>query len=244
MSPLSSRSLWARRWLHFDSMAIHINLLAESQAFEEMRRRDPVKRAIWVGSILGALVLAWSGCLQTKAMVARGEVTRLEAQTKARETAYKQIREHEKKLEEVNYKLISLQRLATNRFLNGTVLDALQHTTVNDVQLMHLKIVNDYDPIAEIKAKTNATTGHVTPARPPVVTEKNIVTLEGKDNSGPEGQQVIKFKESIGDCSYFQSVLGKTNEVRVTTIQPPQTGTDGKTFRLFTLECKYPERTR
>jgi len=242
MSPLSSRSLWARRWLHFDSMAIHINLLAESQALEEMRRRDPVKRAIWVGAIVGALVLAWSGYLQAKAMVMRGEVTRLEAQTKARETAYKQIREHEKKLEEANNKLMSLQRLATNRFLNGTVLDALQHTTVDDVQLMHLKIANDYESIAEIKAKTNATTLQVTPAKPPKVTEKIIVTLDGKDNSGD--QQVIKFKEAIGDCSYFQSVLGKTNEVRVTTIQPPQTGTDGKNFRLFTLECKYPERTR
>src|SRR6266852_2991926 len=223
-------------------MAIHINLLAESQALEEMRRRDPVKRAIWIGSILGALVLAWSCYLQTKAMVARGEVTRLETQAKAHETAYKQIREHEKKLEEANYKLISLQRLATNRFLNGTVLDALQHTTVDDVQLVHLKTVNDYDPIAEIKAKTNATTGHITPAKPPVVTEKITVTLDGKDNSG--GEQVIKFKEAIGDCSYFQSVLGKTNEVRLTNIQPPQTGTDGKNFRLFTLECRYPERTR
>ena len=242
MSRLSSRLLWVRRWLHFDSMAIHINLLAESQALEEMRRRDPVKRAIWVGAIVGALVLAWSGYLQAKAMVMRGEVTRLEAQTKARETAYKQIREHEKKLEEANNKLMSLQRLATNRFLNGTVLDALQHTTVDDVQLMHLKIANDYEPIAEIKAKTNATTLQVTPAKPPKVTEKIIVTLDGKDNSGD--QQVIKFKEAIGDCSYFQSVLGKTNEVRVTTIQPPQTGTDGKNFRLFTLECKYPERTR
>src|SRR5205823_7142621 len=143
-------------------MAIHINLLAESQALEEMRRRDPVKRAIWVGAIVGALVLAWSGYLQTKAMVVSGEVNRLEVQANAHETAYKQIREHEKKLEEVNYKLISLQRLATNRFLNGTVLDALQHTTVNDVQLIHLKIVNEYDPIAEIKAKTNATTGQIT----------------------------------------------------------------------------------
>ena len=75
MSRLSSRSLWARRWLHFDSMAIHINLLAESQALEEMRRRDPVKRAIWVGAIVGALVLAWSGYLQVKLMAATSEAT-------------------------------------------------------------------------------------------------------------------------------------------------------------------------
>src|SRR5947199_5471507 len=100
MSRLSSRLRWARRWLPFDSMAIHINLLAESQAMEEMRRRDPLKRAIWVGSILGAFVLAWSGYLQASAMVASAEVTRLEAQAKAHDTAYKQIRENEKKLEE------------------------------------------------------------------------------------------------------------------------------------------------
>jgi len=223
-------------------MPIHINLLAESQALEEMRRRDPVKRAIWVGGILGALVLAWSGYLQTKVMVVRSEVSRLEAQGQAHEAAYEQIRENEKKLAEANNKLISLQRLATNRFLNGTVLDALQHTTVDDVQLVHFKTANDYDPIAEIKAKTNSATGRIIPAKPPMVTEKIIVTLDGKDNSG--GEQVIKFKEAIGDCSYFQSVLGKTNEVRLTNIQPPQSGPDGKNFRLFTLECRYPERTR
>ena len=192
-----------------------------------MRRRDPVNRAIWVGSIVAALVLAWSGYLQAKAMVVRGEVSRLEAQGRAHDAAYKQIREHEKKLEEANNKLMSLQRLATNRFLNGTVLDALQHTTVDDVQLVHLKTVNEYETIAEIKAKTNATTGHITPAKPPMVTEKIIVTLDGRDNSG--GEQVIKFKEAIGDCSYFQSVLGKTNEVRLTNIQPPQTVMPGRT---------------
>ncbi len=242
MWPRNSRSLSGWRWLHFDSMPIHINLLAESQALEDMRRRDPVKRAIWVGGILGVFVLVWSGYLQTKAMVAGREVTRLEAQALTHESAYKQVREHEKKLDEANQKLRSLQQLATNRFLNGTVLEALQHTTVDDVQLVHLKTVNDYETIAEIKAKTNSSSGHIIPAKPAMVTEKITLTLDARDNSG--GEQVIKFKESIGDCSYFQTVLRKTNEVRLTSIQPPQTGPDGKTFKLFTLECRYPDRTR
>lgn len=42
-------------------MPIRLNLLAEAQAMEEMRRRDPVKRAIWVGSLLVAVALAWAG---------------------------------------------------------------------------------------------------------------------------------------------------------------------------------------
>jgi hypothetical protein len=223
-------------------MPIHINLLAEAQALEEMRRRDPVKRAIWVGGILGALMLTWSGCLQTKAIVASREVSRLEGRGRAHENEYKQIREQEKKLEEANMKLRSLQQLATNRFLQGSVLDALQHTTVDDVQLVHLKTVNEYETIAEIKAKTN-TSGHITPPKPAMVTEKITLTLDGKDNT-PKGAQIVKFKETIADCSYFQSMLRKTNEVRLTSIQPEQLGTDGRLSTLFTIECRYPEKSR
>ena len=36
-----------------------INLLAEAQAAEELRRRDPVKRATWLGAFLVAAILAW-----------------------------------------------------------------------------------------------------------------------------------------------------------------------------------------
>ena len=39
-------------------MPIRLNLLAEAQALEESRRRDPVKRAVWAGVFL-VLALAW-----------------------------------------------------------------------------------------------------------------------------------------------------------------------------------------
>ena len=38
-------------------MPIRINLLAEAQAAEEMRRKDPVKRAVWIGGFVIFLVL-------------------------------------------------------------------------------------------------------------------------------------------------------------------------------------------
>jgi len=41
-------------------MPIRLNLLAEAQAAEEARRRDPVKRAIWIGALLVSVVLVWS----------------------------------------------------------------------------------------------------------------------------------------------------------------------------------------
>ena len=40
-------------------MPIRINLLNEELAAEELRRRDPVKRAIFIGIFLVALSLVW-----------------------------------------------------------------------------------------------------------------------------------------------------------------------------------------
>ena len=51
-------------------MPIRINLLAEAQELEEMRRRDPVKRAIWAAVVIGAILLGYSSLLQLRATVA------------------------------------------------------------------------------------------------------------------------------------------------------------------------------
>ena len=40
-------------------MPIRINLLSEALAEEDLRRRDPVKRAIFIGVFLVALSLVW-----------------------------------------------------------------------------------------------------------------------------------------------------------------------------------------
>ncbi|MGC3957234.1 MAG: hypothetical protein QM813_04480 [Verrucomicrobiota bacterium] len=52
-------------------MPIRLNLLAEAQAAEELRRNDPVKRALWVSVLLIALVLVWASSLQLKLIVAK-----------------------------------------------------------------------------------------------------------------------------------------------------------------------------
>ena len=55
-------------------MPIRINLLAEAQAAEEMRRRDPVKRAVWIAGALVLVVAAWVVFLQVKIMKASGQL--------------------------------------------------------------------------------------------------------------------------------------------------------------------------
>jgi hypothetical protein len=65
-----------RRWRLFNRlfMPIKINLLAEAQIAEDLRRSDPVKRAIFIGALLVALALVWSSSLQLEAMIAKSEL--------------------------------------------------------------------------------------------------------------------------------------------------------------------------
>jgi hypothetical protein len=224
-------------------MPIQINLLAESQALEELRRRDPVKRAIWIGVCLVAIMLIWSGSLQLKATIAQKGLSRVESDIAAHAAAYQVVQANQKKLDDVSSKLGKLRQLATNRFLNGTALNALQQTTVDDVQLVHFRIDQKYELAEATKAKTNADE-RVTPGRPASATEKITLTLDARDTSANPGDQVNRLKQSVSDSVYFKDALGKTNQVRLTNLQPPQMGSDGKPLVLFTLECRLPERTR
>jgi len=223
-------------------MPIHINLLAEAQALEELRRRDPVKRAIWVGVGLVVVILAWSCSLQLKSMLAKAELHRVTAQLATRTNEFQQILANQAKLIQINHKLSALQQLATNRLLHGNLLNALQQTTIDDVQLVRLRTDESYIFNEEVKPKTNAN-DHVIPGKPASVTERIVVTLDARDSGINPGDQVNKLKHTVSESPYFQNALGKTNEVRLTNLSPPQ-ALDNKSFVLFTLECRYPEKTR
>ena len=127
--------------------------------------------------------------------------------------------------------------------LHGTLLNALQQTTLDDVQLIRLRTDETYIYNEEIKPKTNGT-DRITPGRPASVTEKITVTFEARDSGANPGDQVNKFKQAISQLRLFQDFLGTSNEVRLANLSPPQTGADGKPSVLFTLECRFPEKTR
>ncbi len=222
-------------------MPIRINLLAEAQALEEMRRRDPVKRVVWVGMCLVILVLVWSSSLQLKTMMAKGELNRLESQLARRTNEFQHVLENQRKLADVTRRLESLQRLACNRLLYGSMLNGLQQSTIDDVQLTRIRSDQVYLLNEEIKPKTND--NRVLPGRPASVTERIVLTLDARDTGANPGDQVNKFKQAVAQCPYFQSTLGRSNQVRLTSLSPPQNQA-GKPFVQFTLECRYPETTR
>ncbi|HWX19040.1 MAG TPA: hypothetical protein VN578_03935 [Candidatus Binatia bacterium] len=222
-------------------MPIRINLLAEAQALEELRRRDPIKRAIWSGAALVFIILAWSTSLQVKAMMIKGELNKVDEQIAKQTNEYQVVLGHQRKLAEANRKLVSLYQVSTNRLLYGTLLNALQQTTLDDVQLIRFRAEQSYTFTDEVKARTNE--DRVISGRPATVTERVLLTLDAKDNGANPGDQVNRYKQTLVEHPYFKTILTKTNEVRLASLSPPQV-TDSKPFVLFTLECRYPEKTR
>jgi hypothetical protein len=131
--------------------------------------------------------------------------------------------------------------MATNRLLYGTLLNALQQTTIDDVQLLRFKVEQAYVYNDEVKTKTNG--DQVIAGKPASVTEKSLIKIEGRDSSPNPGDKVNPFKQAVAENPYFKGLMGKTNEVRLTSLSPP-TMIDGRSSVQFALEYRFPERTR
>jgi hypothetical protein len=224
-------------------MPIHINLLAEAQAAEELRRRDPVKRAIFIGISLIAVALMWSGMVEVNAMMAREHLYGVQMEIDSKTNAYQHVVADQNKIATIQKKLAALQKLQAARFLQGNLLDALQHATVDGVQLTRLRV--DQACLLTAGSEAKVTVGaYKTAATPASVREKIIVHLDARDFSANPGDQVNKFKAAIAKRSYFQAVLEKTNGVQLANPPSAPMTDSGKPYVTFTLDCRYPEVIR
>lgn len=224
-------------------MPIRLNLLAEAQALEDQRRRDPVKRAIWIASLLIALMLVWASSLQLAAMKANMDVGKVAALMNARTNDYKKVIDTQKKITDINHRLLSLHSLSTNRFLNGNLLNALQLSVVEDIQISQLRVSQNYIVDEGTKAVTNGTT--VSPGKPASITEKIVLTWEGSDASPSPGDEVTRYKDLLANQPYFQGILGRTNPIVLKSLSAPQISPDsGRAIVQFTLETQLPPKKR
>jgi hypothetical protein len=229
-------------------MAIRLNLLAEAQAAEELRRKDPVKRVGFAAALLVALMLVWSSSLQLKAKVINGKIAHVDAQMGTISNEFRVALDNQKKADDARRSVAALRQLSNNRFLGANLLNALQQTTVDDIELLRLKVSQDYIPTEEVKPRTTEDKRTI-PGKPATVTERIMVTLEGRDSSSSPGDQVGIYKNSISNNAYFRSLLGKTNGVTLKNLSAPELvavpgSAAGRPCVLFTLECRFPDKTR
>lgn len=193
-------------------MPIRINLLAEEQAAEEMRRRDPIKRAIFAGAALTALMFGWIGITQMNVMAARRELAGHTTRLKKIEDSSKEVRSNQMTVGEFQSKAKALEKYSNNRFFWGTLLDAVQQVTVENVRLMEIRTEQKYGGSDKNTFfTTNLTVNFVpTPARwkfwasdpkqPPIDTLANNA-LATVTNKAPFTTNLLAYSVTINPVS-------------------------------------------
>ena len=224
-------------------MPIKINLLAEAQAEEDLRKRDPVKRAIFMGVFLIVLSLVWFSSILLVHVVDSQKLNGVLAEIQTHTNDYAQVQVNLKKISDAQKRLDALQLLSASRFLQGDFMNAFQQLYVPNVQLTRLRVSQSCTLSAGALATTNSY-GTVSPGHPAVSVERTTFTLDAKDYSANPGDQVNHFKDALAQQTYFNANLDQTNGIRLSNLSPPQSSLDSKSYVLFTMECRFPDKSR
>ena len=225
-------------------MPIRLNLLAEQQAAEEMRRRDPVKRAAMAGGALVGIMAIWCGFGQLQVMKASNELNRAQSDWSSIEKKYQATLKSKASFEEQESKLNALHNLSTNRFLWALPLDAMQNVMVDNVQVIRFSAEQSYSQIEAVKTSTNHDTGRISPGKPGTSTEDIKVIIDGRDWGRPSEQNYARFQEAIQNNPYFKTNLA-ANGLSLLSLSPPAPDFEtGRTNIGFSLQCMFLKRTR
>lgn len=222
-------------------MPIRINLLAEQQAEEEMRRRDPVKRAIFIAVLLVALLGLWAGWLVFNGSLAAQDLADTEAAIKRQEKDSKAALDDQKRIVEMKDRLGALDKLAASRVLWAPALDALQQALVDNIQLSQIKVEQSY-----LVKEGELSKDRKVPSKPASSTEKIVLKLVARDYGRDNDQTYIKFKTNLLAQPYFKQRLAGENSASFSGITAPAPDKDDPTkfYFSFTLECAFPEVKR
>lgn len=226
-------------------MPIRLNLLAEQLAAEEARRRDPVKRAVWIAGGVVSVFVIWSIGLQVKSMGVKSELTAEQARLKSLDKGAKAAAENLKRTAEVERKLAALQSVAVNRYLWAPALDALQRVAVDNVQLVRFKGDQGYSTVT---GKLSEREREKNPkAKPPTFAQERIaLTIEAKDFANPSELNYNRFISAIAATETIGKALDKTDGIVLKERQQPvpDPADPRRHFILFSIECKYPDKQR
>lgn len=226
-------------------MPIRINLLAEAQAAEEARRRDPVKRGLWIGGFIVSLVVIYIAKLYGDMALEKIACSNLDSQWTRSEPKYIEVLTNQTKIVKLESRLQALDRFSTNRFLWGPFLNALQQATVDDVEISAFSAQQSYSisNAAPPKAASDAA-----PAAPEkkvdIAIEKISLTINARDWSASQ-QSYRKFINTLSAQDYIARRLGG----RVFTLKGfapaiVDKADPARSFLPFTLECRFPEVAR
>lgn len=212
-------------------MPIQINLLTDALAEQELRKRDPAKRAVYVGVLAVVMMLVWYSSILLEHMVAKSNLDRVQSQIQARTNEYNLALASLRTLHTGQNRLKSLDDLSSARFLQGNLMNALQQLYVSNVNLMRIEISQHYTPSGA-------------DAKVPVITESTLLTLDSRDSSPNPGDQVNHYKDAIAQLDFFKARLTKNDGVKLSNLSPPQSTPGSSPSVLFTITCRFIDQIR
>ncbi len=221
-------------------MPIRINFLAEEQAADDLRRQDPVKRAILGGVVLVVLTLVVSGYCQTRVSSANAELNQQKEAYGKLEKQEKEVKDNFRKTGDMEHKLGALLQLATNRFTWGPVLNAFQSAAVDNVHVTSFKGQQTHTVVAPVPPKKDSKDKY----KPGVSTENVVLVVEGIDSGTEADTGYLKYMDALAKVPYFKDNLSKEKSWRLKGIPEPVPGPSGKPVIPFKLEGLYPEKVR
>lgn len=224
-------------------MPIRINLLAEQQALELERQRDPAKRALWIGGALVSMSMIWVFSLQLQILRANSAVKHGLSELKVVEKKSHEAASSLKRSAELGQKLAALKAVATNRFLWGNTLNALQHTVVPDIQIVRLRGEQLFSMIDQ--RPTVGTDGKLK-TKPPIASERITLIIEAKDFAPASDLNHNKLISEIAASKTMKEALSRNDGVSLKDRLPaqPDPVDPGRNYIPFSIECRYPEKLR
>lgn len=221
-------------------MPIRINLLAEEQYLAEIRRRDPVKRAAWLGGFLFCLMLGWWGWVLFSSHNAKIAVAGHKESFKRIETKAKETGDQIKKAGDIEMNIHSLNRMATNRVLWSSCMNALQECVVGQIQVTRIRVDQSYNVVPAVLSKERGK------SKPASSTEHIVLVIVARDYGRSEDEGSTKFKDRIQAHPWFKQYLAKENPISFKGFTDPTPDKEDPTrvFVSFTIECAFTEQVR
>jgi hypothetical protein len=221
-------------------MPIRINLLAEHQAAEDLKRRDPVKRVVWVAGAMVGCLLLWTTILQVRLMAARSAVHEVESRYAQIRAQSQSVRTNHLNAVDAENKLSALDRLTAERFLWAVPLHTLQYAVVDDIELTQLRGTQTYIYTEGTASITNSS--GVVRGKPATARERITLRIEGRDYTTNSVLNVQRFQVGLTNQAYFRTHLNKAELSGLSQVQT-EPGSS-RQFMTFTIECQFPDRVR
>lgn len=225
-------------WLKPNSATI--DLLADQKEMAEMRSRDPMKRAYAVAAALVVLMSIWCASTKMRASAAGKSIQKQNTELNSLQPKFVETDLNVKKSAEVAATLQALNLLNEKRFLSAPALNALQHTVVDNFQMVRLQM---HRQLTETKAPTVATDGKKAfVATPPAeINEQTTFTIQAKSFAKPSAAE--SFVTAVASSPWFKANLRSEAGIRLKENQSPLVDANdpSKMTILFTVEC-YAER--